>query len=57
LVGAAAATSTGGAVGAAVQLILQYSPTISTADEIEVRQKLIPLILNGLRQAGVSVSG
>ncbi|HEX9925314.1 MAG TPA: hypothetical protein VGD99_21840 [Anaerolineae bacterium] len=57
LVGAAAATSTGGAVGAAVQIILQYQPTISTADKIEIDQKLIPLILGGLRRAGVAVGG
>jgi hypothetical protein len=50
-------TGGGSGGGDGIQIVIQYQPTISTADKIEIDQKLIPLILGGLRRAGVAVGG
>lgn len=53
LAGAGAAAAGIGAGGP--QIIVQYSPVVSTASQIELERNLIPLIVDGLRKAGVKV--
>lgn len=41
----------GGSGGISPQIIIQYSPVVSTASQIELERNLIPLIVDGLRKA------